>query len=42
LQGCRDGSVTDSKTLVGALWLQNVLSGAWTLDWQACRSSSAA
>ena len=42
LQGCRDGSVTDGKTLVGALWLQNVLSGAWTLDWQGSRSSSAA
>lgn len=34
LQGCRDGSVTDGKTLAGALWLQNVLSGAWVLDWQ--------
>lgn len=34
LQWCRDGRVTDAKTLVGALWLQNVLSGAWTLDWQ--------
>ena len=33
-QWCRDGRVTDAKTLVGALWLQNVLSGAWTLDWQ--------
>jgi ADP-ribose pyrophosphatase len=33
LQGCRDGSVTDGKTLAGALWLQNVLSGAWVLDW---------
>ena len=31
---CRDGRVTDSKTLIGALWLQNVLSGAWTLDWR--------
>ncbi|MEO8248905.1 MAG: NUDIX hydrolase [Burkholderiales bacterium] len=31
---CRDGRVTDSKTLVAALWLQNVASGAWTLDWQ--------
>lgn len=30
---CRDGSIIDCKTLVGALWLQNVLSGAWTLDW---------
>jgi ADP-ribose pyrophosphatase len=27
--------VTDAKTLTGALWLQNVLSGAWALDWQA-------
>jgi ADP-ribose pyrophosphatase len=35
LQWCRDGRVTDAKTLSGALWLQNVLSGAWALDWQA-------
>jgi ADP-ribose pyrophosphatase len=34
LQWCGDGRVTDAKTLVAALWLQNVLSGAWTLDWQ--------
>ncbi len=33
---CRDGGITDAKTLTGALWLQNVLSGAWSLDWQAC------
>lgn len=32
---CRDGRVTDGKTLAGALWLQNVLSGAWVLDWEA-------
>lgn len=31
---CADGTVTDAKTLTGALWLQNVLSGAWSLDWQ--------
>jgi len=31
---CSDGVVTDSKTLVGALWLQNVLAGAWDLDWK--------
>ena len=31
---CQSGEVTDAKTLTGALWLQNVLSGAWTLDWQ--------
>jgi ADP-ribose pyrophosphatase len=35
LQWCRDGQVTDAKTLTGALWLQNVLSGAWTLQWQS-------
>lgn len=33
LQWCRDGQVTDAKTLTGALWLQNVLSGAWQLSW---------
>ncbi len=31
---CRDGRVTDAKTLTGSLWLQNVLSGAWPLTWQ--------
>ena len=31
---CRDGRVTDGKTLAAALWLQNLVSGAWTLDWQ--------
>ena len=34
LQACRDGVVTDAKTLTGALWLQNVQSGAWSLEWQ--------
>ncbi|MDM0012948.1 NUDIX hydrolase [Variovorax sp. J22P168] len=34
LDWCRDGTATDAKTLTCALWLQNVLSGAWTLDWQ--------
>jgi ADP-ribose pyrophosphatase len=33
IDGCRDGTITDSKTMIGALWLQNVLSGAWKLDW---------
>jgi ADP-ribose pyrophosphatase len=42
LQGCRDGRVTDGKTLAGALWLQNVLSGAWTLDWQTSSATPAA
>ena len=35
LAWCAGGQVTDAKTLTGALWLQNVLSGAWALDWQA-------
>ena len=33
LQWCREGRVTDAKTLVAALWLQNWSSGAWDLDW---------
>ncbi len=35
LDGCRQGLVTDGKTLTCALWLQNVLSGDWVLDWRA-------
>ena len=35
LDWCRDGKVTDAKTLTCALWLQNVLAGSWQLDWQA-------
>ena len=35
LQWCREGKVTDAKTLSCALWLQNVLSGAWPLDWRS-------
>ncbi len=35
LQWCRDGQVTDGKTLAAGLWLQNIVSGAWTLDWHA-------
>jgi ADP-ribose pyrophosphatase len=31
---CRDGRITDAKTLTGALWLQNYLCGAWPLQWQ--------
>ena len=30
---CGQGLVTDAKTLTCALWLQNVLSGAWPLKW---------
>jgi ADP-ribose pyrophosphatase len=31
---CRDGQVTDGKTLTGALWLQNMLAGHWPVTWQ--------
>lgn len=34
LDWCREGLVTDGKTLTAALWLQNVSSGAWALDWK--------
>jgi ADP-ribose pyrophosphatase len=37
LQWCREGKVTDGKTLTAALWLQNVLSGEWLLDWKIMR-----
>jgi ADP-ribose pyrophosphatase len=33
LQACLSGAIIDGKSLAGALWLQNVLSGAWSLDW---------
>ena len=33
---CGSGQVTDAKTLTGVLWMQNLLSGAWELDWQTC------
>lgn len=32
---CREGKVTDAKTLSCMVWLQNVLSGDWPLDWQS-------
>lgn len=31
----RDGRLTDAKTLTCLVWLQNVLSGAWKLDWRS-------
>jgi ADP-ribose pyrophosphatase len=33
LAWCAIGEVIDGKTLVGALWLQNVNSGRWALEW---------
>jgi ADP-ribose pyrophosphatase len=31
---CREGRITDAKTLTCALWLQNVRAGVWELDWR--------
>lgn len=31
---CQQGRICDAKTLIAALWLQNVMSGQWTLKWQ--------
>jgi ADP-ribose pyrophosphatase len=28
------GALTDAKTLIALLWLQNLRAGAWTLDWK--------
>ena len=28
------GALTDAKTLIGLMWLQNWQSGRWTLQWQ--------
>ena len=33
-RGVREGSVTDAKTLIGLLWLQNWRAGRWPLQWQ--------
>lgn len=33
LQWCGQGLVTDAKTLTCTLWLQNVLSESWPLNW---------
>jgi hypothetical protein len=34
LEWCRDRRLTDAKTLTCMVWLQNVVSGAWSLDWR--------
>lgn len=33
LAWCRDGHISDSKTLMAALWLQNWRAGHWPLEW---------
>ena len=42
LHWCMSGQVTDGKTLAGALWLQNIQSGAWVLDWQSAPGTGCA
>lgn len=37
---CRDGTVTDAKTLACSVWMQNVLSGNWALEWRAADNSA--
>ena len=34
----RSGQITDAKTLTGILWLQNVMAGAWELNWETVTS----
>ena len=34
MAACQLGLLTDAKTLTGLLWLQNVQSGQWPLEWQ--------
>lgn len=34
MAACQQGLLTDAKTLTGLLWLQNVQSGQWPLNWQ--------
>ena len=36
----RDGELTDAKTLVGMLWLQNWRAGRWPLEWQPAAVAS--
>jgi ADP-ribose pyrophosphatase len=35
LQWAQTGKITDAKTLIGLLWLQNWQAGQWPLVWQA-------
>ena len=39
VEWCRDGTVTDAKTQTCALWMQNVLSGAWVASLANLRSA---
>ncbi|MDR0458733.1 MAG: NUDIX hydrolase [Burkholderiaceae bacterium] len=37
LAWCRDGAITDAKTLIAALWLEQWRTGRWALNWRAAR-----
>lgn len=39
---CGQGLITDAKTLTCTLWLQNVLSGAWPLQWMPATDNALA
>lgn len=39
---CFSGEVVDSKTLIGSMWLHNVLSGEWVLQWHSGTTASLA
>ncbi|WP_137918893.1 NUDIX hydrolase [Hydrogenophaga sp. 2FB] len=36
---CFNGEVIDSKTLIGSMWLHNVLQGEWSLEWTAAHDA---
>lgn len=38
----RDGRVTDAKTLIGLLWLQQARAGRWPLEWRTTEAALAA
>jgi ADP-ribose pyrophosphatase len=42
LDGCREGAITDAKTLIAALWLDQWLAGRWPLDWRTAQHWTAA
>jgi ADP-ribose pyrophosphatase len=39
---CRDGTVTDAKSLTCILWLTQYLAGSWPLDWKTTSEASPA
>ena len=36
----RSGALTDAKTLIGLLWLQNWRAGRWPLEWHGAPARS--